>query len=85
MKRTAAAPLALAAVLLCGCAGNQVPAAWLDSDTQRLNTIGVEWQKYVENDPARDAAEKATAARSIEIWRAENEEHRSAVQAAGGQ
>lgn len=70
--------------LLAGCAGNTVPAAWLDSDKQRLETVGVEYVEYVNRDDNLSEPEKATRRRSVELWRMENEEHRSATNAAGG-
>ena len=77
--------LALALILpLAGCAGSTVNSAWLDADAARIESIGVEYVEYVNNDGNLSEPEKATRRRGVEIWRADNAEHRSATQAAGG-
>ena len=81
------ARLILAAALapaLAGCAANTVPAAWLDADSARIESIGTEYVAYVNADADLSEPEKATRRRSVEIWRADNAEHRSATNAAGG-
>ena len=80
------ARLILAAALapLAGCAANTVPAAWLDADSARIESIGTEYVAYVNADADLSEPEKATRRRSVEVWRIDNAENRSATNAAGG-
>ena len=81
------ARLILAAALapaLAGCTAGTVPAAWLDADSARIESIGNEYVEYVNADADLSEPEKATRRRSVEVWRIDNAENRSATNAAGG-
>lgn len=66
-----------------GCAANTVPSAWLDADAGRIESVGVEYVEYVNADAKLTEPQKATRRRTVELWRADNAEHRAAIGAAG--